>query len=429
MKKHALLIAGLVCAGLVFAAPPAAEAGLGAFVPKPHNIFNTPAGAGGTTAQQYQLSTFVESTLDAMAPGSVARLAVYDLNVDSTADAIIRTARRGVVVRVILDGHNISPAERRVLTALGSDIHTNRTYAIACRQSCSSAAASAMHFKLFTFSSTGSPQTARQISVIGSSNLTGTNQWLNWNQTQVLTDPAIYGASANFFDRMRFDTDNNRVFTTKASADGRYRVYLWPSGTGTSDPYLAALKSISAAQCRGTATGYGNAAGRTVIRVNMFLWSHGRRPIATELVRLRRAGCDVAVLYVNNQAAMTMAQSVIDILWQGEVPLYNSRVDLDRNGSFDLYTHGKAMMVSGKVYGVNNKVVWNGSANWTYNAMVNGNEIAVRTDDNATYDAFKRNFDRMQSWATRDTRLPVTEARPSTSQRRAVDVDEEFRDL
>lgn len=412
------IIAGILTLGLLGIAQPAhAAVTLDNFVPTARNIFNTPRAAGGTTAQQYGFGTFIERTLDSMAPGAVARMAVYDLNVPSTADAIIRSHKRGVNVRVIFDKLDRGE-EQRVAKALGGNVKAG-SYAIACENSCNSATESAMHNKMFTFSSTGSPQTARQITVIGSANLTTTNQYLNWNATQVLTDPTIYSGVAHFIDQMRYDRDDNSVYSTPGSADGRYRAYLWPAGTTSANPYLAALKSIKASQCRNVAGGYGNSSRRTVVRVEMFLWTATRKAEATELVRLHKAGCDVAVLYTNNQAALTMAQSVADILWNGGVPMYNTFRDFDRNGSFDLYTHGKSMIVNGTLYGKANKVVWNGSANWTGTALVHGNEVAVRTDHNPTYDAFKKRADQIQKLAVRDTRRPITTPPKTSAQRQS----------
>lgn len=390
--------------------PPTAHAALGTFVPKTSTIFNKPRAAGGTQAQQYIFSDTIIKTLDAMAPGSVARLATFDLNLPQVHAALVRTQKRGVVVRVILDGRFVNDLERDLIKRFGTNVAANRSYAIACRQSCGSARTSVMHNKIFTASSTGSPKTATKITMIGSANMTESNQYLNWNQSQILTDPGIYDGVARFFDQMRFDRGTR--FTRVKGTSSKYVVYLWPSSTAA-NPFITALKNT---KCRGASAGYGTKTGRTIIRTNMFTWTGGRKAEAELLVAKRKQGCDVAVLYVNNPAAFTMAQSVIDILWRGGVPIYNSRRDFDRNGSSDLYTHGKGMLISGVLWGKSNKVVWNGSANWTYTALTDGNEVTLRTDDNATYDAFAANWDQMRRLAVRDTNRPITEARIAAQQ-------------
>jgi hypothetical protein len=417
-------LAATLTAGALIAvtAHPAQAQSVSTFVPKAGYLFNKPRAAGGTEAQQMMFTDTVVKTLDAMPAGSVARIATFDINEPTVYKAILRTYRRGVTVRVIFDGTDVNPAEADLTYQLGHDVKANRSYAIACQQSCGSDKTSVMHNKIFTASSTGSPRTAAKITMLGSANMTKTNGYLNWNQSQILTDPKIYAGVAGYFDRMRFDKPI--PFTTVRGTSSRNLVYMWPSSS-SANPTLKMLRST---RCT----------GGTKIRVAMFLWVASRVEEARLLAAKKKAGCDVAVLYVNNPWARTMAQPVVDVLWAGKVPMYNSYRDLNGDGSYDLYLHSKEVLVSGMIAGRRTQTVYSGSANWTANALQNGNETLLVDNSAQAFAAYEANWNMMRALAVRDVRRPiVTPPKPVTTQRRqapdareqSAEVDPDMQDL
>lgn len=415
MNARSRILGGIAAIALGATLVPA-PAQAAAWSPKPANLFNVPQGINGTKVEQDRFRAYVEATLDGMPRGSVARLAALDINLDSTVDALLRAHRRGVIVRVIVDGGQYAQ-EHRLIQALGSDVKANRSYAVACTGSCNSAGVSVMHTKMFTASSYGSPATARKVWVIGSSNFTTTNHYLNYNESQADDDPEIYAGLIRAFDAMRFEP-NRAAFSTFASKDGKYRVYMWP-GPKSTDVHLTALKAV---KC-------GPASKRTVVRMTMFYWTAARSDIARQLVKLRSQGCDVGVqVGFSASAPDLIAQEVLDILWKGKVPTWNTRKDLSGDGKPDIYAHSKFFIVDGIIWNKRNRVVWNGSANLSGSAVTRGNELLMRTDDDYTYKVFNGRWEQIKRTSTRITShpdaSPSAKLAPSPNGRaRAVPVD------
>jgi phosphatidylserine/phosphatidylglycerophosphate/cardiolipin synthase-like enzyme len=425
------LIATLLASVLLFTTAPLAQAAapIDNYVPRAGLLFNVPKNAGGTEAEQKKLSRFLIRTLDSMNSGAVFRGASYDWNVPEVADAVIRADQRGVHVRLIFDrGAHIQ--EQRLMAALGGDIAANQSFAIACQMSCNSAATSAMHNKFFTISSTGYPATARRISLIGSANVTLTNESLNWNETQVLADSALYLGLTRFFDRMRFDRSDEDVFTTVIGTNPRYVAYLWPAGTraAASNVFLKTLRSMPSSRCRNVPAEYGNGRGRGLVSVPIFFHTYARAAEARELARLHKAGCDVRYLYVRRPRVENTAQPVLDILWDARVPMWNTWRDFDGDGRADLYTHGKAMIVSGYAHGKYVSLSYNGSANWTRSALTSGNEVTLRINGDATFEAYLARHNQIRDLSVRETSRPVNPDPGMSTQRHAVD-EPEYDDL
>src|ERR1044072_9080262 len=70
-----------------------------AFAPRPGPIFNDPE---SSHARQYAIVRQIEDNIGAAPKGSVIRVAVFSMDLDEVADALIAAHERGVHVKVLM---------------------------------------------------------------------------------------------------------------------------------------------------------------------------------------------------------------------------------------------------------------------------------------------------------------------------------------
>src|SRR6478672_13843430 len=68
-----------------------------------HVLFNDPL---GPEERQYALIRHIDARIDHARPGATVRLAAYSFAMPSTAQALLRAYRRGVVVKLVVDRHS-----------------------------------------------------------------------------------------------------------------------------------------------------------------------------------------------------------------------------------------------------------------------------------------------------------------------------------
>lgn len=158
-----------------------------------------------------------------------------------------------------------------------------------------------------------------------------------------------------------------------ASAEG---VTIWVSPqrsadprTGGGDPVIAALSDFVA--------GPGAA-----IHVAMAFWSDARPAIAHRLVELRRAGAQVRVIVAPDGTGA----SIFEILAAGGV-------EVTRHDG----VHSKYMLVHSMPQRRARRLVYAGSHNYTSPALRSNDESLLRLDDDALYEAFLADWQRLRA--------------------------------
>src|SRR5690349_820156 len=82
-------------------------------------LFNDPL---GPAERQYALIRHIDERIDNARPGATVRLAAYSFAMPSTAHALLRAHRRGVVVKLVVDRHSAAwGSVRRLRSVLGAD--------------------------------------------------------------------------------------------------------------------------------------------------------------------------------------------------------------------------------------------------------------------------------------------------------------------
>jgi phosphatidylserine/phosphatidylglycerophosphate/cardiolipin synthase-like enzyme len=376
------LVSGLVglVAGVLVATAPAGpsaarDGSSGSSVESPgHVMFNDPL---GPERRQYALIRHIDTKIDRAHRGATVRLAAYSFAMPSTSRALVRAYRRGVVVKVVVDGHSARwRSVKRLRTVLGTNTE-RRSFVRVCDRSCRGTGGS-QHAKFVTISSTGH---AERLVMVGSMNFTEHAARAQWQDLySVDGDTRVYRQLVRVFRGMVLDREQPGLRLRGAGHGFRTEVSPLPSYDGHNDPVQRRLARVS---CKG-ATGGTGFRGRTVLRVAMHGWNGDRGvSLARSVAALKRKGCNVRVL-----AGVGVGPRVRGILERAHVGV---RV----TGGPGRATHQKLMFVSGHFAGATDaSFVWTGSHNWSDRSLRN-DEVTLRIAGARQVAAYQRRFVRI----------------------------------
>lgn len=344
-------------------APPAA-----AYVPATQTQFNVPALAPGTSVpKQRVFLDAVTGVLDATPAGETVTISMYSISDPTVGDAIVGAHERGVRVRYLTWDQNPEAVQLvRIRKALGTNTRAASWFKM-CRGSCASSGGAGAHHPKLVLSSQivdENGRSVRSLALVSSGNLTRGGGIVQWNAFQTIVDREVYAAATSYVlslkgDRTRYD------FPSVTSASGKYRLIFFPRKKLPVDPVLGTLRDVS---CLG--------GGK--IRVAMYLWTSRRAALARQLVALKKAGCDVKVLYDGNLTD----DSIEAVLRRGRVPAHDTNV----GGADGMYVHTKTTIIAARVNGVRRNYVYTGSPNFSWAARHLNSESLLRISSAAEVD-------------------------------------------
>ncbi|MGA4848832.1 phospholipase D-like domain-containing protein [Streptomyces sp. G5(2025)] len=367
-------------------------------------IFNNPK---GDVDQQHAIRTRLIELTNSAVPGSTIKVAVYHVWETPIVDALVAAKRRGVHVQVLLDETSKSDrpangAYARLMAALGTST-AKPSFVKLCPtgKSCLGDpryGKSIMHNKFWLFSQVAG---ARDVVVQTTSNSTPSAHTKFFNDALLLpNNPAMYDAYADYFTDMLGKNWQGWDYRTLSS--GRYKAYFFPrNGTvNETDTMYSVMNNI---RCT-----YKDAAGvtqRTKVRAAIFKIT--REQIAAKLVSLKKAGCDVSLLYAESDSAKS--QGGTPGTWEQlharggpSVRCYNDDRDPLRPGgklTTPFIIHSKYLLIDGMYDGKRNKVSFTGSQNYTAPALRENDEAIVKVDDDSVHDTYRSHFDRTRAVA------------------------------
>lgn len=416
--------------------------------------FNVPA-PWGTKAQQNSILHDVDVAIDAAQrptknfPDPTITIATHLLDHTTSVTALINACKRGIGVRVVLDGDIVTRTSRRLISALNGDNvrDTNndgkpdtaprtgrcgtpkrhskvasgrvttqpavlsrsqaklsldqptgaakswgkdKSYVKRCEGSCRNAGTGGnMHSKFYLFSRTGD---ARNVVMISSSNLNRGGAQSGWNDLYVMRNrPRTYTA---YLQLHRAMTREVRAAKTREEIiDGPFTNRFFPMrhARKATDPTLLDLKQV---KCTSDL-------GRTEIYISMFYWKGARGNYLTDQVlALARAGCKVSIIY--GAPSIQMAQRLRAAASSHLIDLYDSRWDFNVDGYNEVRTHAKYVIVKGTYRGDRSAyVVMTGSQNWVAGSLNLGDETTTNIALKSAYVSYKKDWDNIRAHARR----------------------------
>ena len=297
-------------------------------------------------------------------------------------DALLQAYGRGVNVRVVLDSGDgqkpkknaaIDAAYARLAETLGS---AGDSFADQCNRSCiTDAPDSINHNKFATFSQTGA---AQDVVFQSTGNLRPDGSGDSAYNAAVIIrgDQPTYDQYVGYFDdlynELRVENNNYAGYRGPVTS-GPVTAHFFPR-TDKTDTVAAALRS---ADC---------AAQPTTVRVMAAFFS--RKPVRDALRDMAFAGCNVQVLARQDTISAAFCESL-------EPERVNVRIapapTKDR-----VTIHAKYILIDGSYSGgLNQRITWMGSHNFTANALRRNDETFVQFTDNAVADSFSGNWDRL----------------------------------
>lgn len=389
----ALLLAAVTCAAAP-SAPASAKVTDGA-------TFNDPL----VKSKRYAISKRIRSLID-KAPGktrksagAIIRVAMYSYshNEKATIEALVRAAKRGVTVHLLLDSDKtLEPGYTEYGDYFGSlDAKYPRFNVTFCPvgRGCIGTGhpGSNNHNKFFLFSRTSG---SKRVVVQSSANLNKANAQSYWNNAVTLVNAGLYSDYVAYFNDLRAQrptTDYGRTTTS-----GTAKVWHFPMATV--DPVERTL--IDDVRCTGN-TKVGSK-GRTVLRVAMK--DFYRVEVARALWNLADSGCLVDVAYdepadfepyLGQSAAVVAALSRPLTRPGGRMRLFLAGPSTKANPKRRLI-HSKYLLIEGHFGGKKNtKVVFTGSHNFSYGSLRDNDETLLRVRHAKIHDRFRSNFKRI----------------------------------
>jgi phosphatidylserine/phosphatidylglycerophosphate/cardiolipin synthase-like enzyme len=368
--------------------------------------FNTPRHG----AKQWVLHQHIVAAIEHAKPDSYIRIALFSFDRKYVASKLIRAKRRGVHVQVLLNDHQVSPAQRMLHRALGTK-RSRKSFAYECDHGCRSRGEN-LHTKFYLFSHTGG---AHRTVMTGSVNLTGNsalNQyndlWVNNNARKLTKRFRVLFAQMKKDKRARPGWLVQRVgerFVLEATP--------YPRPGPNHDPIISILDKV---HCLGATGPTGNHAHHTVVRVVMHAWNDYRGTyIAQRIRRLYAAGCDVRLMY--GFAGEAVRNTFANRTLRGYIPVHTTGMDTDEDGLIDLYTHQKELLISGH-YGKNThaRIVVSGSSNYNKDGIRGDEEIFLIKNRARAWHDYIGNFKRMwEKFSTRVKYIPYPLSDPTTT--------------
>lgn len=347
--------------------------------------FNTPRHG----ARQWVLHRHIVSAIEHAKAGSYIRIALFSFDRKYVADKLIRAHRRGVHVQVLLNDHQVTPAQRMLHRALGTK-RTRKSFAYECHHGCRSRGEN-LHTKLYLFSHTGA---ARHTVMTGSVNLTGNSALNQYNDLWVTNNARkLTRRFGVLFRQMKKDKPAHPAWLVQR-VDNRFLLEAtpYPRPGPRHDPIISILHRV---HCLGATGHTGNRVHHTVLRVVMHAWNDYRGAyIAQRIRRLYAAGCDVKLMY--GYAGESVRNTFADKTERGYIPVHTTGMDTNEDGLIDLYTHQKELLISGH-YGkrTDARLVVTGSSNYNREGLRGDEAIFVIKNRGAAWHDYISDFQRM----------------------------------
>jgi phosphatidylserine/phosphatidylglycerophosphate/cardiolipin synthase-like enzyme len=396
VKRVLILIVAVLTASVLAVPTQAATSGgtatATASKPKPKPAWHPTQGAFFNTpragAKQWILHQQIVAAINHAKPGSYIRIALFSFDRKYVASKLIQAHSRGVHVQVLLNDHQVTPAQRMLHRALGTD-RFKKSFAYECTHGCRSHGEN-LHTKFYLFSHTGG---ARHTVMTGSVNLTSNSAINQYNDLWIRNNArGLTRAFRTLYAQMRLDKPAHPAFLVqKIGRDFKLEATPYPNGSATHDPIIKILDNV---HCLHAARGTGNAVHHTIVRVIMHAWNDPRGTyLARKIRQLFIAGCDVKVMYGISGASVR--EVFKNRTKRGYLPVHTTGYDTNNDGFIDLYTHQKELLISGN-FGKDpsTDLVVTGSSNWNIDGLRGDEEIFLIRRARA-YNQYINDFTRM----------------------------------
>ena len=365
-----------------------------AYTPETGASFNDPS--GGREAENRSMVK-IRRSIESAKPGSIIRIATYSHSRKDITNALIDACKqRNVAVQMVINDNFTSRTTKRLRSVLGTNTdphfkdacnprdkekgetkHPVPSFLKVCFQSCRKGAGN-QHMKFYLFSETGQ---TKNVVMVGSHNIARYAAKTHFNDLFTQTDRSgMFRDYSEIHHELAQDRRVKRVYRKFTHGD-LVSEFGNVVARGAKDPVAKRLRRVSCA-------------GGTQIRVIMYAWTGDRGAyIARRMAELRRKGCGIKAILSG------ASRDVKQILSNSGVAIRSADIDLDGSAEtgfgdtrWDRFTHEKWMALNGKWNGVQQKVVWTGSDNWSGLSFLN-DEVTIKIPRASVWAQYNSHFD------------------------------------
>jgi hypothetical protein len=243
-----------------------------------------------------------------------------------------------------------------------------------------------MHSKFYAFSQTG---TKTDVVAVTSTNMTE-SQLTQYNDMVITSgDAATYDGYVRYFDDLfNMRRDNDYTISpngTVRSSDTGGTSYFSPRADSSGGTTAELATDTVALTMRPLAGGPGCS-----VKIMIASYESARSPITDQLVRLKRAGCDVRLLHswASPAALSALTSAGIEV----------RAVARSQPNGVTTFLHNKMYVMSGTYDGVAGaRQVYTGSHNWIRASLRSGDEVLMGSEYTPVVDVYDAYFER--AWA------------------------------
>ena len=384
-----------------------------AWEPDPGPLFNNPM---GKLDAQDRTMVHIRRAINHAPKHSLIRIATYSLDRPDVTQALLDACERKVAIQLVLNDNWTSGQTRSMRRAFGTSLLPRfddgcnprdpkkfaqpwayPSYVKICGGACRlDRPLGNQHMKFFLFSQTGK---ARNVVMVGSTNLTGFAARTHWNDLFTMNNrPVSYAAYSAIHNQLAHDmaVPEPHVVVVDGDLTSEFGAIV-PRIEKENDPVWLRLNQVG---CDAPA-GYGQER-HSVVRVMMYAWVGDRgQYLAKKAAELDRQGCVVRVI-------LSGAGTVVKrILRRGGVQMRSAdlNTDDDLETGFDdtpweHFTHEKWMALNGTYAGAPLRVVWTGSENWSDKSEVN-DEVTITIPRRGVHKKYAGHFEMLWKHHTR----------------------------
>lgn len=339
-------------------------------------------------ADVYRLQDVEVAAIKGAPKGATIYAASYSIGSKRIVNALIAAYRRGVRVRLNIDGHVTYEQGARIQRILGTD-QTRDSYMVRCHLACASDVTYPtrdgkgitkpyQHAKFMAISRTGSDY---DVVMVTSENLSSAVVEQSNDLIVLRGSKAAYDFIESRFLIMQ--QDSGSAYGEVTTGDVTLTMYPVVLADGEEpgpehDPYWHFFDNIT---CR-------HDGKSTVLRIAMSMFSLPRVYLAEQLTQLGREGCRITIIGQPN---------VPDGGWDPEAKaallVDGSGIEL-RQTTGKRWVHSKVVTIDGwDAAGEPLRLAWTSNQNWLLQGLYYNDEIGVVSTDPAVVDAYDRHID------------------------------------
>lgn len=306
--------------------------------------------------------------------GDTIRGSMYTWTRAALATDLVAAKNRGVDVRMVLDGHNVTDGNAGYTVLVDGGVPVT-----SCSNGC--LGSNINHNKYFLFNIDGVKQ-----SVLTSSNLS-TSQTRWYNNLIRITDARLYDYYLAYWNRENAQSwtydgvtwhDDDKVGYGSSTAT---KAYVYPR---TSDNILGILGNVT--DCSTDGNGDGNSDRKVWLAQSLF--TQARESVRNKLAELQAMGCDVRVVVADRETELWVQAA------NGSGNLNNGKVGTLHN------THNKLILIDAYYAGKWQDVVFTGSHNLTGTSLKYNDEAMVRVKDYFVFKHYRIYHDSLMALAS-----------------------------